>query len=427
MLAANRQSMAALGKPFRLLLVSEVLTVLSMLVGHIAVMWWVAEQGGAKDLAIYGVMMSVTIFVAMPLLSPLSDRHPKRILLGCGLTVLTVETLLLSLLAQFWPYQLWVLIPLEMVAVVAIAVMQPAVMTITAELVRSEQLADALSLQKSAQSLGRMLGPALSGLVLAWSGVQAALWLHVAMFAVATWAAFRIPTGSYQAPTRQRHWGRELFAGLRAKWVIPVERYWTGLAFLTMLFFGPAIGILIPLRVQSLSLSPAWLGACEAALSAGMLLGALVVARWATQRFGRYRAAVGALMGEGLALGMVGVLDVRIALPLCFFATGLCLSVVQLVGQTHRLLAVPEDFRGRFSSSNLMVMHLAGTLGPAMAGLLLLQHGVAEIYLVFGAGLLLLAACYPLLPGYRAFLSLDHDTARNWYGRQYPQAFEAGK
>ncbi|MBL8509195.1 MAG: hypothetical protein JNM11_12020, partial [Chitinimonas sp.] len=126
--------MAALGKPFRLLLVSEVLTVLSMLVGHIAVMWWVAEQGGAKDLAIYGVMMSVTIFVAMPLLSPLSDRHPKRVLLGSGLIVLTVETLLMSQHAQFWPYQLRELIPLQMVDVVALAVMQTPAMTITAAL-----------------------------------------------------------------------------------------------------------------------------------------------------------------------------------------------------------------------------------------------------------------------------------------------------
>ena len=90
----------------------------------------------------------------------------------------------------------------------------------------------------------------------------------------------------HKAPGEARHWARELTDGLRAKWVIPVERYWTILSFFTMLFFGPAIGLLVPLRVQSLGWSAAWLGWCEAALSAGMLIGALYAARALTERFG---------------------------------------------------------------------------------------------------------------------------------------------
>lgn len=279
MLSATRERMRRLGRPVRLLMISEVLTVFSLLVGHLAVSWWVAEQGGAAHLAIYGVVMSATAFVSMPLLSPLADRYPKRTLLGAGLSVFVLETLLLASMVQWLDYALLPLVLLEMVAVMALAVMQPAAMSIAAELVPHEQLAEAFALQKSAQALGRMLGPALCGLILATAGVLAALWLHVALFVVAAWAAFRIPTGSHRAPSEARHWARELTAGLRAKWVIPVERYWTILSFFTMLFFGPAIGLLVPLRVQSLGWSAAWLGWCEAALSAGMLIGALYAAR----------------------------------------------------------------------------------------------------------------------------------------------------
>lgn len=429
MLSATRERMRRLGRPVRLLMISEVLTVFSLLVGHLAVSWWVAEQGGAAHLAIYGVVMSATAFVSMPLLSPLADRYPKRTLLGAGLSVFVLETFLLASMVQWLDYALLPLVLLEMVAVMALAVMQPAAMSIAAELVPHEQLAEAFALQKSAQALGRMLGPALCGLILATAGVLAALWLHVALFVVAAWAAFRIPTGSHRAPSEARHWARELTAGLRAKWVIPVERYWTILSFFTMLFFGPAIGLLVPLRVQSLGWSAAWLGWCEAALSAGMLIGALYAARALTERFGRYPIAITALAGEGIALGLVGILDARYALPLCFFFTGLCLACMQLIGQTHRMLAVPDQFRGRFSACNLMVMHMAGTLGPALVGILLLQAEVDLVYLICGLGMLLCALCYPWLPGFRAFLSLDHATAKDWYAREYPQAFagEAGR
>ncbi|HEY9104330.1 MFS transporter [Chitinimonas sp.] len=427
MLEATRRRVAELGTPFELLLVSEVLTLLSLMVGHVSVAWWIAGAGGAHHLAIYGAAMSVTMFISMPLLSPLGDRHAKRNLLGLGLVVFLVETLLLATMAQFFGYHLPSVIALEMVAVMALAVIQPASMTVAAELVASDQLADAMSLQKTAQALGRMLGPALGGMALAVAGVKSALWLHTILLAIAAWATFRIPAGLKHTPSAQHGWWAEMTAGLRAKWIIPVERYWTGLAFFTMVFFAPAVGMLVPLRIQSLQWSAVWLGWCEASLAAGMLVGAFCFARLATERLGRFRAAVAALVGEGLALGLVGLLDARLGLPLCFFVTGACLSVVQLVGQTHRMLAVPEDFRARFTASNLMIMYVANSLGPTLSGILLLQTSVAHVYLIYGAALLLCALCYPLLPGYRAFLSLDHDTARNWYGKQYPAAFLRGR
>lgn len=423
MLTETRARIARLGRPVQLLMISEVLTVFSLLMGHLAVAWWVSREGGAADLALYGVVMAVTAFIGMPLLSPLADRYPKRTLLGAGLAVFSVETVLLSALAQFGGYRLWPVLGLEMVAVLALAVMQPAAMSIAAELVAPARLAEAFALQKTAQALGRMLGPALCGLVLALAGVQTALWLHAALFVLATWAAFRIPAGSFCAPAAARDWRAELLGGLRAKWQIPVERYWTVMAFFTMVFFGPAIGLLVPLRVQSLHWSAAWLGICEAALSAGMLLGALHTARALTERFGRFAVAIGALLGEGVALGLVGVLDARWAVPLCFFSTGLCLSMMQLIGQTHRMLAVPDSHRGRFSACNLMVMHFAGAVGPALTGALLLHSQPGQVYLLFGLALLACAACYPWLPGFRQFLALDHASAKNWYGRHYPQAF----
>ena len=42
---------AALGAPFRWLLASDALTLLALMVGQVALPWWIASAGGARDLA----------------------------------------------------------------------------------------------------------------------------------------------------------------------------------------------------------------------------------------------------------------------------------------------------------------------------------------------------------------------------------------
>jgi hypothetical protein len=92
----------------------------------------------------------------------------------------------------------------------------------------------------------------------------------------------------------------------RPKWIVPLERGWTLVNFLVWIFQGPAVGMLIPLKVQSLGLSGLWLGVCEAALSIGLLLGSFRGSDALVSRFGRFNVRVGAAMCEGLALAASG-------------------------------------------------------------------------------------------------------------------------
>lgn len=79
-----------LGRPFRLLLASDTLMLLSMMVGHVAVPWWIAHEGGAGHLALYASLLAAVSFFALPLLSPLGDRVSKRVLITVGLAAMLV-------------------------------------------------------------------------------------------------------------------------------------------------------------------------------------------------------------------------------------------------------------------------------------------------------------------------------------------------
>jgi len=102
---------------------------------------------------------------------------------------------------------------------------------------------------------------------------------------------------------------------------------------------------------------------------------------------------------------------------------GMCMSVTQLVGQTHRMLAIPEGFRSRMTAGQLAIAQIAAALAPTVAGALLLRWSVAEVYLLMGAGFLCSGVLLLAVPGLRPFLRLDHESVKDWYGRRHPEAF----
>lgn len=412
-----------LGRAFPFLLLCDVLSVLALTAGNVAISWWIVTRGGASDLAVFGITASLTMLVALPLMSALGDRHAKSRLMAWGLSAAVITAVGLALMASVGWYRIELILLIYAVDVIAFAVVMPAVSSIAADLVPAERLADALGLQKSAQSLGRLMGPVVGGAVVALSSVALGLWVYTVMLTVAALAAFAIPVVHHTAAVVRAPWRDEVRAGLRAKWQVPIDRSWTIYAFVTMVFLVPAIGMLLPLKVHSLHLEANWLGATEAALGLGMLLGAFWGAPKVIARWGRFHACMGAIMVSALAITGVALGTQGWVLVLGFGIAGFSMSVSQLVGQTHRALAVPDHFRARFASVNIMVMQVASMLGPAIAGMALGLLDVSAVYAAFGIGLLLVTLAFPLVPGIQHFLALDHGEVKGWYGRQHPAVF----
>jgi hypothetical protein len=297
-----------IGIPLGSLLLSDLMRILAEMVGYITLPWWIVHRGGARDLAIYSVSIAIITIFAMPLLSPLGDRYAKKPQIAWGICTLMVVAFILATLASLSDYRLTLIICIGVVTVIAKAFIDPASSTISAELLPANRLAEALRLRKSTQAAGRALGPALAGATLALGGIAATFWMNGILLGVAGYVTLHLPS---QSQHREHHrglarWWRDLRAGLHAKWIVPLERGWTLVNFLVWIFQGPAVGMLIPLKVQSLGLSGLWLGVCEAALSIGLLLGSFRGSDALVSRFGRFNVRVGAAMCEGLALAASG-------------------------------------------------------------------------------------------------------------------------
>lgn len=409
--------------PFAPLLISNLFLVLATMVGHVAVPWWIAQQGGAVDLARYGVAMSLVSIVAIALLSPLGDRHAKRTLITAALACFTLAACAQAWWAGTHGYRLDVVLAIQAVPVMVMAVVQPATGALTAELVPANDFQRALGWQHSAQSTGRLVGPALGGAVLAAAGTATALWLHAALLAVAAGLAARVPAIHRPSAGRAAHWWREMRAGLRANWAIPLERGWMASNFASWVFLFPALTMLVPLKVQSLQLSAMWLGLCEAMLALGALVGALGSAAWVIERYGRFRTRVVAALVQGLALGLAGITMIPELLVASFAVVGFSNAAITLVGLTHRTLARPVAYRARMSAGSMMTSQVAASLGPALAGAALTRWPVEQVYLGFGVLGGVAALSLAAVPGFRAFMAMSHEEVEGWYGRAHPRAF----
>jgi hypothetical protein len=269
-----------------------------------------------------------------------------------------------------------------------------------------------------------LLGPGLAGCALAVADLPWTMVSGLSLSLLSAGVAWRI--GAPPFPSRaaaSRGWRSDLVDGLRAKWCVPLDRWWTLTGALMMVCLLPATGLLVPLRIQALGLSAAWFGACGAALSTGVLAGVAGLAPALIARQGRVGALVAAISTCALAVAGIGLCRWAPGLPLLFALLGLCLSVTQLVGQTHRMLAIPEAFRSRMAAAHLTTAHLAAALAPALAGALLQHASVQAVYLLLAAGLAAGGLLLLLVPGLGPFLRLDHEQVRGWYGRHHPEAF----
>lgn len=413
------------GRPAtRQLLVSEMAGLLANASSQTTLAWWIAHSGGAADLARYGAGMAICAMVALPLMSPLGDRGPKHRVVRGACVLLLLDVLVLAALAWRDAYSWPLLCLCGAVSAVANAALLPAQASMLPELVETSRLPEAIRLRRGFQAVGGLMGPALSGALLALAGVAAAMAGAALMMLAAAVAAARLqPTPATPAAATRAGWLGDVRAGLRAKWGVPVDRWWTLAGALMMVFFLPATGLLLPLRLQSLGLSGGWLGACGAALSAGVMAGVAGLAEALIRRLDRVRAIAAAIGVCGGAMGAVGLCDPPWALVALFALMGLCMSVTQLVGQTHRMLAVPEHFRARMAAAQLTLAHLAATAAPVVVATLLAGWRVEAVYLWMAAGFLASGGLLLAIPGLRPFLRLDHAQVKNWYGLQYPKAF----
>ena len=153
--------------------------------GRVAQDWLVLTiltDHSAVALGLVTGLQFLPFLILAPWAGMIADRFPKRAILLVTQTALLVTALALAVLTALGVVELWHVYALALIQGVATAIDNPARQTFVSEMVDQEQIPNAVALNSASFNLGRLVGPALAGLLIAWFGVAPALFVNAASF-----------------------------------------------------------------------------------------------------------------------------------------------------------------------------------------------------------------------------------------------------
>src|SRR3984885_8399540 len=129
-----------------------------------------------------------------------SDRVDRRRLVLAMMIDQAALSAVLFALAAFGGTSVWATYALVALGSAFSALSAPAQQTFIPRLVPKDQLSSAMALQRIVFQVVLIAGPALAGLVTAWSGLRGCYLADVASFAGALWGVGRLPAMAPQTP-----------------------------------------------------------------------------------------------------------------------------------------------------------------------------------------------------------------------------------
>jgi len=279
----------------------------------------------------------------------------------------------------------------------AFAVAMPAVQAMTPDLVGPDDLLGAMSLGAAQFNLGRVVGPALAGLVITAGGLAWAFGLNTVSFGavLVALAMVRIPPPAQKAPGRVRVL-RTIAHGVVAARRDPGIRTALLLLLATTFLVSPFIGLVPAVAIKvfdrgatgtSALVTAQGVGAVCSALAAGPLAGML----------GRRRLLVAALLLVGpaaIAYGLAPAFPLAVAgIALLGFVYLAVLSGTSTVCQVR----APRELRARMASLFMLAVGGGHATGLVVQGWLGDRVGLPAVTAVTGLLLLGIVAAVRLL------------------------------
>jgi MFS family permease len=357
--------------------------------------------------------IGLAVFIPLLLITvpggTLADRVDRRRLVLVVTVAQAAASAVLFALVVFGGASLWALYALVVVQSALSAVSAPAAQTFIPRLVPREQLAPAMAVNRIVFQVVMIVGPALAGVVAAWTGLRGCYLADVASFAGALWGVGRLPAMPPETPA----------AGVGGKPRSGLALTMEGLAFIrrtpvlcgafladvNATFFGLPVSLFPAINAERFGGNPQTLGLLMTAIGVGGLVSAVFAGplKHAT-RHGLVMLACVAVWGGGFALFAVAqsLWLTLLALAIAGFADTFTVVVRGIIVQE----ATPDEFRGRVNAADFLVGAGGSQLGSLEAGLV--GSWTTPVISALSGGLLTIVGALAIgaaLPGFRRYQS----------------------
>ncbi len=234
-----------------------------------------------------------------------ADRHDKRKILIATQVVQIITAMALGLLVLTGLVRDWHVYMIAGVLGICIAFEMPAISALVPELVKKDEIATAIALDRSVFHGARMIGPQLAGLFVAWWGAASAFFCNAFSFVGFIIALVSLPArveGTAEEEEQRRSGFKEGWDYVRSDRTILAM---IAMIALSTVFVFPIISVMLPLYVRNvLHLGADRMGMLMGISAVGALLasiGLLGVARHL-----RFKFMTGAAVLAAIALFVFG-------------------------------------------------------------------------------------------------------------------------
>lgn len=372
-------------RDYRLLWQGNSLTSMGYWMQQVAIGWLILDLTGSPFyLGLAGFCRSAPMLVLAPVAGVLADQFSRpHIILACQSTTFLVTAILTVLIFGKWVSVDHILIASTLHGI-SVAILLPARQALIPQLVGRERLSNALALFTGTQSMSRVIGPSLAGIIMGAAGVGWCIALQSVsyLWAIGNMLQIKIPSSNPGSRV-----GIGVFANLREGLAFCFRT--KPLFFQLLLALAPwVLGMpymtLLPAFARDVYfVGPGGLGSLYAMTGGGALFGAMLLASQGNLRHKQFASVIGALAyGASLmVLGMATWLPVALTMLAIVGAAG---SVFTIVNGTAIQELAPEHLRGRVSGIYLLLMGLM-PLGTVPAGFIAANWNAPTAVVLGGA------------------------------------------
>ena len=337
--------------------------------------WLVFTQLTHHDASAVGLVMALQFgpqLLLLPWTGFAADHFNQRKLLIATQAAMGGLALALGILTVSGAIQLWHVYIFAFLFGSAAAFDAPVRQTFVAELVGDEDLHNAVALNSTSFNAARMIGPAVSGLVIAATGTGWAFLINGASFVAVLISLAFLRIAELHPNARAEHAKGSFTEGLRYVWGRPDLK-----AILVMLFLIGTFGLNFPIFISTMAVGvfhadARLYGLLSSIMAVGTVAGALLGARRDKPRFSMLLIGAG-VFGFGCALA-------AIAPNYWFFAGALVVigvAALTFTNTTNSLmqLSTKPAMRGRVMALRVGIALGATPVGAPMVGWVANHYG----------------------------------------------------
>ena len=381
-------------RDFRWLWLGSLVAYMSLNLQMLNRSWLVVILEDNSPLALALVMMSFALpmtFVS-PIGGVLADKWSKKKLIAASQIGSAVVTFGLRILDLRGVIQFWHLLASGLLNGVMMAINVPSRQAIVSDIVPKEALMNAISLNNSAMSITRILGPALGGFMIVYfvdwiplleSGTAGVFFVIAAVYIFAALSILRIKTDVIIEKDKVKSsFGKDLFSGLIYVLHHKIIRV---VLFVNLIgsVFGWAFMTLMPAWARVvLNVNADDLGILLTVIGVGSLVATLGLASLSNFKY-RGILLIASCLLWGLSLALISKMDqFYIVYPLLLFI-GIASGIFMSLGMTLMQYYSEPEMRGRVMSVAVMPFGVS-SMSAVPFGMIATKIGIENSLMISG-------------------------------------------